>query len=45
MPRTGAIQAAINMDFPGTREYESLAIYFGQYIDVSSSLTYLYMLI
>jgi hypothetical protein len=30
MPRSGAIQAAINMDFPGTREYESLAIYFGQ---------------
>ncbi|KAI8580554.1 hypothetical protein K450DRAFT_236175 [Umbelopsis ramanniana AG] len=28
MPRSGAIQAAINMDFPGTREYESLAIYF-----------------
>jgi hypothetical protein len=30
MPRSGAIQAALNMDFPGTREYESLAIYFGQ---------------
>lgn len=30
MPRSGAIQAAINMDFPGTREYESLSIYFGR---------------
>lgn len=36
MPRSGVIQAAINMDFPGTREYESLAILFGKILELNS---------
>ncbi|RUP51808.1 Gaa1-like protein [Jimgerdemannia flammicorona] len=28
MPRAGAIQAAVNLDFPGTSEYDSLGIFF-----------------
>ncbi|KAG2221144.1 hypothetical protein INT45_004453 [Circinella minor] len=28
MPRSGAIQAVVNLDFPGTQDYESLGIFF-----------------
>ncbi|KAI8997337.1 Gaa1-like protein [Pilobolus umbonatus] len=28
MPRSGVIQGVINLDFPGTQDYESLGIYF-----------------
>lgn len=30
MPRSGAIQGAVNLDFPGTYDYESLGIFFGK---------------
>ena len=30
MPRSGAIQAVVNLDFPGTQDYESLGIFFGK---------------
>lgn len=29
MPRSGAIQGVVNLDFPGTQDYESLGIFFG----------------
>ncbi|KAL0091128.1 GPI transamidase GAA1 [Phycomyces blakesleeanus] len=28
MPRSGAVQGAINLDFPGTNDYESLGLFF-----------------
>lgn len=30
MPRSGAIQGVINLDFPGTQDYEALGIFFGK---------------
>jgi glycosylphosphatidylinositol transamidase len=29
MPRSGTIQGAVNLDFPGTQDYETLGIFFG----------------
>lgn len=30
MPRSGAIQGAVNLDFPGTHDYETLGLFFGK---------------
>lgn len=30
MPRSGAIQGVINLDFPGVNDYESLGLFFGK---------------
>lgn len=29
MPRSGAIQGVVNLDFPGVNDYESLGVFFG----------------
>lgn len=29
MPRSGAVQGVVNLDFPGTQNYETLGIFFG----------------
>lgn len=31
MPRSGAIQGVVNLDFPGIHDYESLGIFFGMF--------------
>ena len=31
MPRSGAVQGVVNLDFPGTQDYETLGIFFGKY--------------
>lgn len=32
MPRSGAVQGVVNLDFPGTQDYETMGIFFGIYI-------------
>jgi hypothetical protein len=29
MPRSGAVQGVVNLDFPGIQNYETLGIFFG----------------
>lgn len=45
MPRSGAIQGVVNLDFPGIHDYESLGIFFGMFfiptIDKMSLLTFI----
>jgi hypothetical protein len=31
MPRSGAVQGVVNLDFPGTQDYETMGIFFGIY--------------
>lgn len=31
MPRSGAVQGVVNLDFPGTQDYETMGIFFGEY--------------
>ncbi|KAG1085899.1 hypothetical protein G6F42_021204 [Rhizopus arrhizus] len=31
MPRSGAVQGVVNLDFPGTQDYETMGIFFGVY--------------
>lgn len=30
MPRSGAIQGVVNLDFPGTQDYETLGFFYGK---------------
>jgi glycosylphosphatidylinositol transamidase len=30
MPRSGAVQGVVNLDFPGIQDYETLGIFFGK---------------
>lgn len=34
MPRSGAVQGVVNLDFPGTQNYESLGIFFGKKTEI-----------
>lgn len=30
MPRSGTVQGVVNLDFPGTQDYETLGVFFGR---------------